>query len=215
MHLLLRFTQRAQHVLSAAHEFARYRGDSTMNIEHVFVMLAREGGIANRALRDLGLDPDAVDAVLDVYQPPGEPAAPLPADVERLLEAASREARAMGHEYVGTEHLLLGLLQFDDARISRLLAGKDITTEMIRQRVESLLNDYAAVQMVIEQKQFRFRVNHVTSDVPAADFCLSLLDVRSLLDQAMAGVSVAGHTQPLLHIETDDYRVDIYLEGAE
>ena len=64
---------------------------------------------------------------------------PQTSGAKRVIESALAEARSLGHNYVGTEHLLLGLLQDSDSQAARLLAMRGLTLEKVRQAVLSIL----------------------------------------------------------------------------
>ncbi len=112
-----RFTQRARKVLSLAHQEAERLHQGYIGTEHLLLgMMKEDGGIAGRVLRELGLDAVRMEEVIIRITGSGTTTAAkldLSPGVQRALENAVEEARKMGHHYIGTEHLLLGLVQLE------------------------------------------------------------------------------------------------------
>jgi len=111
-----RFTQRARRVLSLAQEEAERLQHSYIGTEHLLLGLMREeGGVAGRVLRDLGLDQRRVEELVERMTRAGQRTQNARLDLspgtKKVLELAVDEARRMGHHYIGTEHLLLGLVR--------------------------------------------------------------------------------------------------------
>ncbi|MET9961584.1 Clp protease N-terminal domain-containing protein [Streptomyces sp. NPDC006326] len=114
-----RFTDRARNVVVTAQNEARAAGNTEIRTEHLVLgLLAEPESFAGLALRAQGIDPDAVRSAATAALPPA--AAELPALVpfdaaaKKALELTFREALRLGHAYVGTEHILLGLLEMED-----------------------------------------------------------------------------------------------------
>ncbi len=112
-----RFTERARKVLMLAQEEAKRLTDSYIGTEHLLLgLLKEERGVASRVLRDMGLDPFQVrksieqSALRGSSRPRSQQAAGLTPRTKRVIERAVDEARQMNHQYIGTEHLLLGLI---------------------------------------------------------------------------------------------------------
>ena len=110
-----RFTQRARRVLSLAHQEAERMRHNYIGTEHLLLGLIREeGGVAGRVLRELGLDANRVQEIVERLTGPGQHRGAkldLSPGTQQVLEYAVEEARRMGHHYIGTEHLLLGLVR--------------------------------------------------------------------------------------------------------
>ena len=111
-----RFTERAQTALRLAHECASSLGHGYVGSEHLLFGLAQEGqGVAARVLQNAGLTPEsisqAIASLVGMGTPGGVPSQGLTPRSKRVIEIAVAEASRMGHNYVGTEHLLLGLLR--------------------------------------------------------------------------------------------------------
>jgi ClpA/ClpB-like protein len=108
------FTERARSAVAAAQLEARVLGHNYLGTEHLLLGLLSGDGLASRALRRLGVTPDAVrDRIEDIIGRGAEPGPDLVCvapRAKRAMDQARREAKRIGHSYVGTEHLLLGLI---------------------------------------------------------------------------------------------------------
>jgi hypothetical protein len=114
-----RFTQRARNVVVSAQNEAQAAGHHQIRPEHLLLgLLAEPEGVAGRALAARGLAPDRVRAAALATLPPSTPPAPalVPFDARarKALELTFREALRLGHNHVGTEHVLLALLELED-----------------------------------------------------------------------------------------------------
>jgi len=139
-----RFTERAQKALYFAREEAKNAGYPYVGTEHLLLGLIREGeGVAARVLAAVGLDADKVrSAVAQIVeaskgQVHGEPA--LTPRTKRVLELSVDEARRMGHNYIGTEHLLLGLVREGEGVAAHILNAYGADGRKIRSMVAELL----------------------------------------------------------------------------
>ena len=113
---LERFTQRARRVLTLAQEEAERLSHNYIGTEHLLLGLIREeNGVAGRVLRDLGAKPERVAEMVERMTGAGRrtPAGKLDLTprTKQVIEYAVDEARKLGHSYIGTEHLLLGLIR--------------------------------------------------------------------------------------------------------
>ncbi len=141
-----RFTQRARKVLSLAQEEAERMQHAHIGTEHLLLGLMREeGGVASRVLRDLGVRPDEVERIVErltgANKRPGVQRMDLSPATKRVLELAVEEARRMGHHYIGTEHLLLGLVRYPEGVASDVLRELKISPEEIRSQTRRVLQD--------------------------------------------------------------------------
>jgi len=113
--------------------------------EHLLLGLIREeGGIAGRVLRDLGLEPRRVQEMVERTVGFGQYSGgqvDLSPEVQQVLEFAVDEARRMGHQYIGTEHLLLGLLRAPESTAMQVLHRMGITAEQIRRQTRRVLQE--------------------------------------------------------------------------
>ncbi|MBW3555583.1 MAG: hypothetical protein KY454_01465 [Actinobacteria bacterium] len=141
-----RFTDRARRVLVIAQEEARGLGHGELGSEHILLGLLGEAqGVGAKALAGLGLDRDGVRRqVVQATAPGGEGAAvvspPFTPGAKKSLEGSLREALNLGHNYIGTEHLLLGLLREPEAVVMRVLVGCSLEVEQVRGGVLQLLS---------------------------------------------------------------------------
>jgi ATP-dependent Clp protease ATP-binding subunit ClpC len=140
-----RFTQRARRVLSLAHEEAERMHHNYIGTEHLLLGLIREeGGVAGRVLRELGLDPARVKEVVERLTGIGRHKGgriELAPGTEDVLQIAIEEARQMDHHYIGTEHLLLGLVRQGEGVGIDVLRRLGITPEQIRRQTKRILQE--------------------------------------------------------------------------
>lgn len=139
-----KFTQRAQKVLHLAQEEAVRLGSPFVGTEHILLGLLREGeGVAARALQALQVDVDKVRRQVEQMVEKGQP---VPVEQvmitprgKRVLELAVEESRRLGHNYVGTEHLLLGLIREGEGVAAQVLASMGISPEKLWQVLGQML----------------------------------------------------------------------------
>ncbi len=135
-----RFTERAQAAIRAAHEAAGALGHGYVGSEHLLLGLLREpDGVAAHALLAAGVDFDAMRAkIIETVgqgEPGGTPVQGLTPRTKRIVELAFAEAGRIGHSYVGTEHLLMGILHEGDSVASRLLISLGVDTRKLYQDI--------------------------------------------------------------------------------
>ncbi|HSV85025.1 MAG TPA: Clp protease N-terminal domain-containing protein, partial [Levilinea sp.] len=145
-----RFTQRARRVLSLAHQEAERLRQNSISTEHLVLgLILEEGGVAGRVLRDLGLEPERMQEMVERLSGFGQSRGgkiDLSAGVQQVLEYAIEEARRMGHHYIGTEHLLLGLIRSNEGRAMDVLRRLGVTPEQIRRQTRRVLQESSATQ---------------------------------------------------------------------
>jgi len=144
-----RFTERAQKVLSLAQEEAVRLGHNNIGTEHILLGLIREGeGIAAKALiaLNLGLEKiqDEVEALIGRGQEQPTNIAYTPR-AKKVIELSMDEARKLGHTYVGTEHILLGLIREGEGVAARVLSNLGVSLNKARQQVLQLLGSSEVV----------------------------------------------------------------------
>ncbi|MFD9872611.1 Clp protease N-terminal domain-containing protein [Streptomyces niveus] len=116
-----RFTDRARKVVMAAQEESRAAGNDQTRPEHLTLgLLSEPKGIGARAIFAQGVTPEALREAVEPILPPAVPNVPelIPYDAgaKKALELTFREALRMGHNYIGTEHILLALLELEDGK---------------------------------------------------------------------------------------------------
>src|ERR687891_875015 len=143
-----RFTQRARRVLSIAHQEAERARNNNIGTEHLLLgLMDEEGGVAGRVLRELGMTSDRVREVIRRVTTSSTSFDPnrveLAAETQQVLEHAVDEARRLGHHYIGTEHILLGLVRVDSTAME-VLRRLGVTAEQIRRQTRRVLNESAS-----------------------------------------------------------------------
>ncbi len=118
--------------------------------EHLLLGLIREeGGVAGRVLRELGLDAERVQEIVERLTGTGQYRGgklDLSPGTQQVLEYAVEEARRMGHHYIGTEHLLLGLVRYGEGIALDVLRKLGITPEQIRRQTRRVLQESTATR---------------------------------------------------------------------
>ncbi len=138
------FTQRAQAALRLAQETSAQLGHGYVGSEHLLMGLLKEGqGVASKVLTQAGLDSQSVETALTrlvgVGAPGGAPSQGLTPRCKKIIELAIAEANRLGHHYVGTEHLLMGLLREGDGVGARVLTGSGLDLHKIYNDVSAAL----------------------------------------------------------------------------
>ncbi|USK80539.1 ATP-dependent protease ATP-binding subunit ClpC [Peribacillus frigoritolerans] len=138
-----RFTERAQKVLALAQEEAIRLGHNNIGTEHILLGLVREGdGIAAKALYALGLGPEKIQKEVENLIGRGQDTAQTihyTPRAKKVIELSMDEARKLGHSYVGTEHVLLGLIREGEGVAARVLNNLGVSLNKARQQVLQLL----------------------------------------------------------------------------
>ncbi|MFJ7748087.1 ATP-dependent protease ATP-binding subunit ClpC [Peribacillus sp. NPDC097295] len=138
-----RFTERAQKVLALAQEEAIRLGHNNIGTEHILLGLVREGdGIAAKALFALGLGPEKIQKEVENLIGRGQDTAQTihyTPRAKKVIELSMDEARKLGHSYVGTEHVLLGLIREGEGVAARVLNNLGVSLNKARQQVLQLL----------------------------------------------------------------------------
>ncbi len=142
-----RFTDRARRVVVLAQEEARLLNHSYIGTEHILLGLIHEGeGVAAKALDSLSISLDAVRAQVEeiIGQGGSSPSGHIPFTprAKKVLELSLREALQLGHNYIGTEHILLGLLREGEGVATQVLQKLGADLGRVRQQVIQLLSGY-------------------------------------------------------------------------
>src|SRR5688572_10283004 len=143
-----RFTDRARRVVVLAQEEAKMLNHNYIGTEHILLGLIHEGeGVAAKALESLGISLDGVcEQVQDIIgqgqqQPTGH--IPFTPRAKKVLELSLREALQLGHNYIGTEHILLGLIRESEGVAAQVLVKLGADLSRVRQQVIQLLSGYS------------------------------------------------------------------------
>ncbi|WP_203364275.1 ATP-dependent protease ATP-binding subunit ClpC [Bacillus sp. REN10] len=143
-----RFTERAQKVLALAQDEAIRLGHSNIGTEHILLGLVREGeGIAAKALYGLGLSSEKIQQEVEKLIGRGEGSTQTvhyTPRAKKVTELSMDEARKLGHSYVGTEHILLGLIREGEGVAARVLSNLGVSLNKARQQVLQLLGSNEA-----------------------------------------------------------------------
>jgi len=142
-----RFTDRARLVVVQAQEEARRLGHNYVGTEHLLLGLVQEGsGVGAKALESLGISRETVRKRVEETVGRGQGALaghiPFTPQSKKLLEGALRESVALGHHYIGTEHLLLSLMHEGSGVAAQVLTGLGADAEGARAEVIRLLDEY-------------------------------------------------------------------------
>ena len=140
-----RFTERARQVVVLAQEEARTLKHNYIGTEHILLGLLREEeGLAARVLEGLEITVEEVRAQVIKIVGSGEEVTsgqiPFTPRAKKVLELALREALSLGHNYIGTEHILLGLVRENEGVAARILADFDADSEKIRNEIIRMLS---------------------------------------------------------------------------
>jgi ATP-dependent Clp protease ATP-binding subunit ClpA len=140
-----RFTDRARRVVPLAQEEAKRLDHNYIGTEHILLGLIREGeGVGAKALESLGISLDAVRQQVEEIIGRGQQAPaghiPFTPRAKKVLELSLREALQLGHNYIGTEHILLGLIREGDGVAAQVLIRLGADLNRVRQQVILLLH---------------------------------------------------------------------------
>jgi ATP-dependent Clp protease ATP-binding subunit ClpC len=147
--LFERFTDRARRVLVLAQEEARLLNHNFIGTEHILLGLIHEGeGVAAKALESLGISLEGVrEKVEETIGPAGSSTTgspPFTPRAKKVLELSLREALQLGHNYIGTEHMLLGLVREGEGVAAQVLISLGADLSRVRQQVIQLLSGYSS-----------------------------------------------------------------------
>ncbi len=168
-----RFTERARKVIVYAKEEARRFNHDYIGTEHLLLGLIREGeGVAAAVLQKLGLDLETIRLEVEKLVQPG-PQTQVMGDIpftprsKKALELSAEEARALGHNYIGTEHLLLGLVKEGEGMAYRVLLNLGLDLGKLRNEVMELLG--SGIPGYGQQQQQQQEGQKAAGKTPAID----------------------------------------------
>ena len=187
-----KFSERARRVLTLAQEEAQHLNHSYIGTEHILLGLLREEeGVAAKVLTNLGVSlgkvRSGVEFIIGQGDKPSSSEIGLTPRAKRVIELAIDEARTLGHNYIGTEHLLLGLLHEGGGVAAGVLDSFNITLEQVR----------AETQRILSQGGPRARAGRSTSRTPALD----------QLSVDLTAAARAGRLDPVIGREREIERV--------
>jgi len=141
-----RFTDKARKVMAIASEQARRFGHKYIGTEHIFLGLVKEGsGTGAEVLKNLGVDIEKMlPEVEQLFKLKGGPDAVAEGKIQqtqnaiKVIEYAIEEARNLNHDYIGTEHILLGLLRVSEGIAAQVLANLGVSIEKARMEIEKM-----------------------------------------------------------------------------
>jgi ATP-dependent Clp protease ATP-binding subunit ClpC len=212
-----RFTDRARRVMDLAQDEARRLNHTYIGTEHLLLGLVGEGeGVAARALTSLGIGLDAVRQQVEEIIGQGQQAPsgriPFTPRAKKVLELARREALQLGHNYIGTEHILLGLIREGEGVAARVLVQLGGDLDPVRQRVIQLLHGTQGMERATGRAgrrsgkaggRQRWLMSEVLSTIESIDSHLSAMgqrvgtgpevgDLDQQIDQARRGKEAAA-----------------------
>jgi len=166
-----RMTKRAQEVMRLAKAEAQRLNHDKVSTEHILLGLVRQGeGVAAELLKNLGFDLKKIRSAVEKIVQPGAPSTTPPADpdftprAKRVIQAAWEEARSLGTNYIGTEHLLLGLIREDEGIAAMVLLDLGLKLEDVREEILSQMTQTPAATPHV-----RGQARKGKSDTPALD----------------------------------------------
>jgi len=190
MAMFNRFTERARRVILLAKEEAKRFNHDYIGTEHLLLGLIREGeGVAAAVLMSLGLDPTKIRMEVEKLVQPG-PSATVSGDIpftpkaKKAIELSMEEARQLGHNYIGTEHLLLGLMKEGEGVASEVLTNLGLDAGRVRDEVMQILGS-ATPGFAPGQEQMRPTTAAAKGKTPAIEAFgrnLTLLAEQGKLD---------------------------------
>jgi ATP-dependent Clp protease ATP-binding subunit ClpA len=181
-----RFTDRARRVVVLAQEEARMLNHNYIGTEHILLGLIHEGeGVAAKALESLGISLEAVRQQVEEIIGQGQQAPsghiPFTPRAKKVLELSLREALQLGHNYIGTEHILLGLIREGEGVAAQVLVKLGADLNRVRQQVIQLLHGYRGEEPEGADVALRERglLAGVVARVNAIDSRLSAVEQRA------------------------------------
>ena len=148
-----RFTDRARRVVVLAQEEAKMLNHNYIGTEHILLGLIHEGeGVAAKSLESLGISLEGVRSQVEEIIGQGQQAPsghiPFTPRAKKVLELSLREALQLGHNYIGTEHILLGLIREGEGVAAQVLVKLGADLNRVRQQVIQLLSGYQGKEQV-------------------------------------------------------------------
>ena len=210
-----RFTEQARQVVVLAQEEARTLKHDYIGTEHILLGLLREEeGLAARLLQSLDITVERVRAqVLRIVGSCEEVASgqiPFTRRAKKVLELALREALSLGHDYIGTEHILLGLVRENEGVAARILLDFDADSKKIRNDIIRMLGQHRP-----QDAGQRAQRKHKTGTTPVSDSMLpdlaNLSDhgLKDLIGQLTEREQAVSYERRILHGKIDILRAEL------
>jgi len=195
-----KFSERARRALTRAQEEAQRFGHNYIDTEHILLgLIAEEESVASKVLNNLGAIPSKIRAAVEFVVGRGERSAigevGLTPRAKRVIELAVDEARRLNHSYIGTEHLLLGLLRDRDGAAVGVLESFGITFEKVQAEINNVLSQGVS-QQSRESRESR-AVARGTARTPVLD----------QLGIDLTGAARAGKLDPIINRNKEIERV--------
>ncbi|MBE6552752.1 MAG: ATP-dependent Clp protease ATP-binding subunit [Ruminococcaceae bacterium] len=188
-----RFTQKAQNVLNLSLRIAAEMGHTYIGSEHLLLaLLAEESGVASHYLRERGADPEKIKNAIAEVSGIGSPSSVSPSDMtprtKSIIEASLQESMRYRQNYIGTEHLLLALLEEQDSVAVRLLDSFEVSISSLREDLIQYLSGTGAESSNAAQNRYNSSEKRSYDGKSALDSTTTLKNFgRDLTDQARAG----------------------------
>jgi ATP-dependent Clp protease ATP-binding subunit ClpA len=203
-----RFTDRARRVVVLAQEEARRLDHNYIGTEHLLLGLVHERqGVAAKALESLGIRLDAVrqqvEQIIGRGQQPPSAHIPFTPRAKKVIELARRESEAMGHAYIGTEHLLLGLVREGDGVAAQVLVQLGADLNRVRQQVILLLHGAAGTAPVrARTRRGKRERERLIDEIPAR---FHLVDQRLAAVEHWVGITpdLSDLDQEIAHVRRE------------
>jgi ATP-dependent Clp protease ATP-binding subunit ClpA len=185
-----RFTDRARRVVVLAQEEARLLNHNYIGTEHLLLGLIHEGeGVAAMVLESLGISLEAVRAQVEEIIGQGQSAPtghiPFTPRAKKVLELSLREATQLGHNYIGTEHILLGLIREGEGVAAQVLVKLGADLSRVRQQVIQVLSSYVGGKAPADQAGARTRLVRMTVPEDLRQAEVKLAHVRRAKEAAV------------------------------
>jgi ATP-dependent Clp protease ATP-binding subunit ClpC len=179
-----RFTDRARRVVVLAQEEARMLNHNYIGTEHILLGLIHEGqGVAAKALESLGISFEAVRQQVEEIIGQGQQAPsghiPFTPRAKTVLELSLRESLQLGHHYIGTEHILLGLLREGEGVAAQVLVKLGADLSRVRQQVVQLLQGHQGKEAEGAAPQERGLPTEIAARLDALDSRLAAVEQRA------------------------------------
>jgi ATP-dependent Clp protease ATP-binding subunit ClpA len=214
-----RFTDRARRVVVLAQEEARMLEHDYIGTEHLLLALIHEGeGVAAKALRALDVDLDTlrreVEALVGRGQQPSKGHIPFTPRAKKVLELSLRESVQLGHDYIGTEHLLLGIVREGEGPAAQVLQQRGIELNSVRQEVIRLLHGHQAGEGRRRRRVAWARAGGEGATLEDISHQLRVLGARLAAIEEKLGIEESPERQGLRRVDAEIARVRRQKESA-